>query len=105
MVPVVVSVAVETYVVVVPEMVWVEVTAVETVDVATVLVDVVYWVVVEVAVTGTVVTVVTGPGPNRKINPFSPTAQPSVEATIQTSSKSRGTAGTGYTRVQVEPSQ
>jgi hypothetical protein len=78
---------------------------VETVDVATVLVAVTNWVVVEVAVTGTVVTVVTAPGPNRKINPSWPTAQPSVEATIQTSRKSFGTTGTENTVAQVEPFQ
>jgi hypothetical protein len=51
-----------------------------------VLVAVTDWVEVAVAVT-VAVTVVTGPGPNRKIKPFSPTAQPSVDATIQTSNR------------------
>jgi hypothetical protein len=81
---------------------------VETVDVMTVVVAVTDWVVVEVVVTGTiivVVAVVTAPGPNRMISPLLPTAQPSVEATIQILCKSLETAGTGKTLVQVEPSQ
>jgi hypothetical protein len=69
-VPVVVTKLVETYVVVV-ETDWVDVTCVETVDVATVLVTVNDWVevAVEVTVTGIVVTLVTAPAANRRINP------------------------------------
>jgi hypothetical protein len=66
--------------VVVDVRVWVNVVDVETVDVVTVVVAVTDWVVVEVVVTGTVivvVAVVTTPAPNRRINPFVPTDQPS----------------------------
>jgi hypothetical protein len=72
----------------------VDVVCVKTVEVATVLIAVTGWVVVEKAVTGTVVVVIAAPGPNRKIKPFWPTAQPSVEATIQTSFSHRLTRGT-----------
>jgi len=105
-VTVVVSEAVETYVVVVPETVSVEVTCVETVVVATVLVDVTDCIVVEVdvTVTGTVEIVVVATGPKRSMLP---TAQPSVDDTIQTalSGFSIPVIGCTKTRAQVRPFQ
>jgi len=90
--------------VVAPVIVCVVVTCVETVDVVTVVVAVTDWVVVEVVVTGIIIVVVVvaaALGPNCVISPFSPTAQPSVEPTIQTSRNSFGTTGTENTGAQV----
>lgn len=104
-VPVMVSVVVETYVVVV-ETDWVDVTCVETVDVATVLVTVTDWVevAVEVTVTGTVVTLVTAVGPKRRTLP---TAQPSVDDNIHTAliALNMPVIGCAKTCVQVKPFQ
>jgi hypothetical protein len=85
-------------------MVCVVVTWVATVEVATVLVAVTCCVVVEVTVTGTVVTVVTAIGPKRRMLP---TAQPSVDETIQTalSGANMPAIGCAKTRVQVNPFQ
>jgi hypothetical protein len=75
--------------------VWIDVVCVKTVEVATVLIAVVGWVVVEKAVTGTVVVVIAAPGPNRSMSPLWPTAHPSVEPTIHTSFSHRLTRGIG----------
>jgi hypothetical protein len=103
MVPVVVSKLVETDVVVV-ERVSVDVVSVVTVEVATVLVAVTSSVEVDVTVTGTVVTVVTEIGPKPRMLP---TAQPSVDDTIQTAliGFSMPVIGCAKTRVQVKPFQ
>ena len=78
----------------------------ETVDVVTVLVAVTDCVVVEVdvTVTGTVVTVVAEIGPKLRMLP---TAQPSVDDTIQTAliGFSIPVIGCAKTRVQVKPFQ